>query len=121
MMVYIMLVNILDGLSNKNVWKVIKTYQTFFIIFAGTPATTVFAGTSFVTTAPAATIALSPILTPRRIVALEPIQTFFPIWIGAGMLSVLCSGYIPWLIVAKTTWEPIKTSSSIFSVNSLKL
>lgn len=39
---------------------------------------TVFAATSFVTTASAATTALSPIVTPCRIVALEPTQTFLP-------------------------------------------
>ena len=36
----------------------------------------VFASTSFATTAPAATTALSPMVTPRRIVAFEPTQTF---------------------------------------------
>lgn len=44
---------------------------------------TVFAATSFVTTASAATTALSPIVTPCRIVTLEPIQTFLPSTLGA--------------------------------------
>ena len=51
---------------------------------AGTPPTIVSAGTSFVTTAPAATTALSPIVTPERIVALEPTQTLRPSTMGAG-------------------------------------
>ena len=42
--------------------------------FAGTPPTTVFGGTSFVTTAPAATIAPSPTETPGRMVAWEPVS-----------------------------------------------
>ena len=62
------------------------------INLAGTPPTMVFAGTSFVTTAPAATIAPSPIVIPGRIVALEPIQTFLPITIGAGCIVPLFSG-----------------------------
>lgn len=45
--------------------------------FAGTPPTMTFGGTSFVTTAPAAITALSPIITPGRIVAFAPTQTFF--------------------------------------------
>ena len=49
------------------------------ISFAGTPPTTVLASTSFVTTAPAATTAPSPMVTPGRTVALAPIHTFLPI------------------------------------------
>ena len=44
---------------------------------AGTPPTTVFAGTSFLTTAPAATPECSPMVTPGSIVAPAPIQAFF--------------------------------------------
>ena len=55
--------------------------------FAGTPPTTMLGGTSFVTTAPAATIAPSPMVTPGVMVALAPIHTFFPMKIGAGMVS----------------------------------
>ena len=40
------------------------------IFFAGTPPTSVFDGTSFVTTAPAAMMTLLPIVTPGRIVTL---------------------------------------------------
>ena len=54
------------------------------IILAGTPATMTFSGTSRVTTAPAATIELSPIDTPCKIVALDPTHTFFPSRMGAG-------------------------------------
>ena len=50
---------------------------------AGTPPTTVIGGTSFVTTAPAATTAQSPSVTPGRMVAFEPIQTFSPMRMGA--------------------------------------
>ena len=41
------------------------------------PPTTVFAGTSFETTAPAATTAFSPTVTPGSIVAPAPIHAFF--------------------------------------------
>lgn len=54
-----------------------------FITLAGTPPTMVFGATSFVTTAPAATTAPSPIFTPARTVALAHIQTFLPMWMGA--------------------------------------
>lgn len=54
------------------------------ITFAGTPPTIVFGGTSLVTTAPAATIEFSPIVTPEVMVQFAPIQTLFPIRIGAG-------------------------------------
>ncbi len=50
---------------------------------AGTPPTIVFGGTSLVTTAPAATTTQSPIVMPDKIVALEPIQTWSPMVIGA--------------------------------------
>ena len=53
--------------------------------FAGTPATIVFSATSLVTTAPAPTMALPPIVTPGVTVTLEPIHTSFPILIGAGI------------------------------------
>ena len=59
-------------------------YEIVLMTFAGTPPTTVFAGTSLCTTAPAATTAPSPIVTPCRIVAFAPIHTFFPMRIGAG-------------------------------------
>ena len=42
------------------------------MIFAGTPPTTLPAGTSFVTTEPAATIEFSPMVTPYMIVLPPP-------------------------------------------------
>ena len=53
--------------------------STFLIILAGEPATTTPAGTSSVTTEPAATTAPAPILTPSRITALAPIKASSPI------------------------------------------
>lgn len=41
------------------------------------PPTITLSGTSFDTTAPAATIEFSPIVIPGRIVAFTPIQAFF--------------------------------------------
>lgn len=38
------------------------SYSLYFIILAGIPATTTLSGMSFVTTAPAATVTLLPIL-----------------------------------------------------------
>jgi hypothetical protein len=58
------------------------TYQQnslFLSHFAGTPLTVTPAGTSLVTTAPAPTMALSPIVTPGKINAPMPINTSFPI------------------------------------------
>ena len=48
----------------------------FLITLAGTPAITVLAGTSLLTTAPAATTAFSPTVTPGKIVAFAPSQAF---------------------------------------------
>lgn len=49
-------------------------YSMFRMNLAGTPPTTVLAGTSFVTTAPAAMMALSPMVTPCRMVLSLPIR-----------------------------------------------
>ena len=57
----------------------------FLRYLAGTPPTMVFGSTSLVTTAPAAMMAPSPTVTPERIVALDPIQTSFPILICPGI------------------------------------
>jgi len=51
----------------------------FLMSLAGMPPTIVFGATSFVTTAPAATTAPSPMVTPASTVALAPIHTFLPI------------------------------------------
>ena len=48
--------------------------QTYPRILAGLPNTSAWRGTSFVTTAPAPTIAFSPIVIPHRIVAFAPID-----------------------------------------------
>src|SRR5690606_26455582 len=59
---------------------------------AGTPATIANGGTSFVTTAPAPTSAPSPILTPARIVALEPMEARRPTWVSTTFQSAsVCS------------------------------
>ena len=69
------------------------------IIFAGTPATTEYAGTFLLTTLLAATTAPSPIVTPGSIVALSPIQTFFPIVTGPFVTTGLIpGGIIRWSI-----------------------
>ena len=52
------------------------------IIFAGFPPTTTLSGTSFTTTAPAATILFFPMVTPLPIMALSPIHTFSSSVIG---------------------------------------
>src|SRR5438045_7423488 len=49
---------------------------------AGFPATTTFAGTLFVTTAPAATTEFSPMVTPLRMIAFIPIQTLSEMMTG---------------------------------------
>ena len=53
--------------------------KRYLIILAGTPATMEKGGTSLVTTACANTIAPSPIVTPAKIEAPNPIQQSFPI------------------------------------------
>ena len=59
-----------------------KYYFIFLMILAGFPPTTTLSGTSFVTTAPDAMTALSPIVTPGLIIALPPIHTLSPIVTG---------------------------------------
>src|SRR6267143_108735 len=54
-----------------------STCSMYRKILAGFPATTLFGGTSFVTTLPALTIAFSPIQVFERIVAPEPIDAPF--------------------------------------------
>jgi hypothetical protein len=65
------------------------------MIFAGTPATTALAGTSLVAMAPAAMIALSPIVTPGTTVAFADIHTFFPMTMGKGKVVFRSSGANP--------------------------
>ena len=52
--------------------------STFFNTLAGLPTTTVLGATLLVTTAPAPTMASSPIVTPGKMIAPIPIQTFCP-------------------------------------------
>ncbi len=52
------------------------------IFFAGTPPTSVLSGMSLVTTAPAATTTLLPMVTPGRMVTLPPIHTSLPMRTG---------------------------------------
>src|SRR5678816_2842700 len=85
---------------------------------AGLPATTAPAGTSFVTTLPAPTVAASPMVTPQRIVAPEPIEAPRLTVVGTHFQSAsVCRA--PVTLVARgkrslmnvTLW-PTKTSSS---------
>ena len=48
----------------------------------GFPITRLLAGTDAVTTEPADTIELSPIVTPGKMIALFPIQTLLPMTMG---------------------------------------
>lgn len=57
-------------------------YLLLLIGFAGTPAAMMYSDISFVTTDPAATIELSPILTPATIIELDPNHTSLPITIS---------------------------------------
>lgn len=57
---------------------------------AGIPATMVFAGISLVTTAPAATIAFLPTVTPGKMVALAPSQAFFQYERGSALPHDAC-------------------------------
>ena len=60
--------------------------------FAGTPAYTELLGTFFVTTAPAAIIEFSSIVTPCNIVTLAPIHTLSFMIIGFGIIVPLFAG-----------------------------
>lgn len=71
-------VHLKDGLEVKRFYSV-----NVLITFAGTPATKLLFGTSLVTTAPAATTTLLPIVTPGVIVTLPPIYTSLPIVTGS--------------------------------------
>src|SRR5437764_15489307 len=63
--------------------------QKLFICLAGMPPTTVLAGTFLETTAPAATTAFSPTVTPGSIVAPAPIHAFFLMRIRPGTSECL--------------------------------
>ena len=66
--------------------------SNLLITFAGTPPTMAFAGTSLVTTAPAATMAFSPIVTPCKTVTFAPSHTLLPICIGLAIMPARCAG-----------------------------
>lgn len=51
--------------------------MSFLIICAGFPATTQLSSTSFVTTEPAPTTELTPMVTPESIMLPDPIQALF--------------------------------------------
>ena len=59
---------------------------------AGLPPTTLYAGTSLVTTEFAAITAPSPMVTPPSIVALSPIHTLFPMMTGPFMYNLRIAG-----------------------------
>ncbi len=62
--------------------------------FAGTPPTIVFGLTSEVTTAPAATTAFSPMVTPGKIVAAAPIHALRLMIIGLHISALRLTGSI---------------------------
>ena len=73
---------------------------------AGEPATMTFASTSRVTTLPAATMELSPMVTPGRTMTPAPSHTLFPMWMG--LLNWSCFFLSPgdtgcWAV---TRWQP---------------
>ena len=61
--------------------------KRYFIILAGTPHTTAYGGTSFVTMAPAPMTAPLPTWTPGIIFTEDPIQTSFPIYMSPNSLN----------------------------------
>ena len=70
----------------------VTPYLLTFTTFAGLPATTLYAGTSLVTTLLAAITAPSPMVTFGKIVALSPIHTSFPIITGPLLVTRRING-----------------------------
>src|ERR1051325_497621 len=100
---------------------------TYLKSFAGLPATIAFAGTSFVTTLPAPTIAFSPIVTLQRIVAPDPIDAplhtlVFSTFQSASVCNpppaTVARGYTSLMNV--TLW-PTNTSSSISTPSQINV
>src|SRR5262249_42127207 len=94
---------------------------------AGTPATTAWAGTSRVTTAPAPTTAPSPTVSPPRMVALLPIEardrtsvrtTDQSASVWSAPSSVTALGYVSLMNI--TPW-PTKTPSSIVTPSQMNV
>jgi hypothetical protein len=109
------LMNYLDSLRlMNNFWQfdysAITNTHIFLTIFAGLPITTTPAGTSFVITEPAPTIAFSPIVMPGKIVAFAPI-------VAPNLMTVCNSCYGAFVRGNKSLLNvalgPIKTLSSI--------
>ena len=86
------------------------------IILAGTPSTILLLGISDVTTAFAAIVTLSPIVTPPKTVDLSPIQTLLPIVIppfdvkerSAGLNVESPNERVPWLLSLISTNFPVR-------------
>src|SRR2546428_2217769 len=81
--------------------------QTQPTTLAGTPATMACGGTSFVTTAPAATMALRPIVIPQRIVAFAPILA--PSSTCVGTISQYVESALGYKSFVKQAWGPTNT------------
>src|SRR3989338_6685185 len=85
-------------------------FSISFITFAGFPATTLFAGTFFVTTLPAPTNEFVPIITPGRIVEFAPILANFftvgPFKYSFALGACGCGAFV------KQTFGPIQQLSS---------
>src|SRR5271157_4809199 len=106
---------------------ILLSHAMLLSLLAGFPATMVFAGTSFVTTLPAPTMAFSPMVTPHRIVAFDPMDAPFLTYVGTTLQS--CSvcrlpplvaerGYLS--LVNMTPW-PTNAKSSITTPSQIKL
>ncbi len=82
-------------------------------IFAGTPPTIVLSGTSFVTTAPAATIELIPTVTPGSIVAPAPTHAPLLMVIDFKSRNFLFEGSSGWFSVVKFTRQSTRHLQSL--------
>ena len=98
--------------------------HTVLIILAGLPATTLLSGTSFVTTAPAATVQPLPIVTPGQNIAAPPIQQSLPILIGFAYsrpyLPLRSSGLVGCVAAYIWTLGPMIVRSPIETVTVVR-
>src|SRR6266851_3525353 len=76
-----------NHLATRKLFLLFRSTSSVLITFAGTPTTTLAAGTDRVTTAPAPTTLSSPISTPCKMVTLAPM--YAPRRIMTGACSVL--------------------------------
>ncbi len=85
---------------------------------AGTPATTAPAGTSLLTTAPAATTAPSPMVTPLRTMARVPTQTRSPMVTGAALGRSTPSTVMAWKSLSRicTSQENVHQAPMVMPV-----